>query len=243
MNIAPIRPPRWPLRPRRSPGSWPGAAARSSLTCRRPAAATSSSCSPRRCPGASCATSPGRSPSGSLPSTRRRWRLSAARSRRPARGTRAAGGGCSRRRPRTRGRPRSARTGRRCGRRCWPSSRPSCSRLSEPRKAAVMTRLSRSWMTPASRGSRGPAAGLPSAPSLTRWPAPGGGTGPATRAAARPAWPSWPRRRPAAGSWPTSGPRSAPEPGRASLRSTSGVLSRAGWPGSCPASGEKRSAS
>lgn len=38
-------------------------------------------------------------------------------------------------------------------------------------------------------------------------------------------------------------PRSARGPGGASLRSMSGVLSRIGWPGSCPASGEKRSAS
>ena len=61
----------------------PAAAARSSPTSRRPAAATSTSCSPRRCRGSSCATSPAPWRCASPRSTRRRCPASAARSRPP----------------------------------------------------------------------------------------------------------------------------------------------------------------
>ncbi len=92
MNVAPR--PRSALRPKPSPVSWPAAAARSSPTYRHLAAATSTSCSPRRCRGSSCARSPGRWRSGSPQSTRRRCRVSAARSHLLEAATRAAGGEC-----------------------------------------------------------------------------------------------------------------------------------------------------
>ena len=80
MNITLSLRTRSAFRPRPSLSSWPAAAARSSLTSLRPAAATSSSCSPRRCRGSSCVTSPAPWRCASPRSTRRRCRLSAARS-------------------------------------------------------------------------------------------------------------------------------------------------------------------
>ena len=168
-------------------------------------------------------------------STRRRCPASAARSPLLAAVTSPAAGGCSRRRWRTPGRPSSTRTGRRYGPRCWPSSRPSCGRLSDmPATADVDPQLRPSWTTPASRGCPASAAAPRSALSLSRSPAPDGGTVHATRAAARRVWRSWALRWPAAGGWPRCGRRSPAEPGRAWPGCTSGAPSPAGWNGSCP---------
>ena len=248
MNVAPIRPPRWPLRPRRAgrargPVRRPGPRRR--VTLRRP---------PRLRPvrrGAALARAARPRPGDRPPVPRRRPGADVV-PRRPdqpsrAPGTSPAAGGCSQRRWRTPGRPRSTRTGRRCGRRCWPSSQPSC-RSARARSAAAPDRqcrwLTPSWTTPACPwiprlGGRAPlGAGLDQAARTGRWDRsryPG--------RSARRGWPSWPRRRLAAGSWPTSGPRSAPEPGGASRGCMSGAQSRAGLTGSCPTNGEKRSAS
>ena len=198
VNVALSARPRSALRLRLWPGSWPGAAVRSSPTSRPPAAATSSWCSRPRCRGSSCATSPGQWRCASPRSTRPRCLRWAARSALPARATNPGAGGCSRCPWRTPRRWSRTRTGRRCGPRCWPSSRPSCAGsnviLPVPRR-----RMRPSWTTRASRGCPASAAVPRSALSSSTLPAPDGGTDRAIRAAARRVWPSWARPRPGVG--------------------------------------------
>ena len=227
----------------RSPGSSPGAAARSSPTSRRAAAATSTSCSPRRCPGASCATSAGRWRSGSRRSTRRRCPRLGGQISPP--GSRHKSGGW-----RVLSTPVDialAAVEQPNEPEVWTALLTEFAaelRRSKPVQALVRQfRAEPSWTTPASRGCPASAAARPSALSLTVRPAPAGGTGRAMPTAARPAWRSWPQRRPAAGGWPTCGRRSTAEPGRAWPRCMSGPPSPGGWTGSCRTSGEKRSPS